>query len=118
MVSGILPAVAGAPIMSPGYEKGQVMGEEDSRRLLALLEDIRENQKLQIDRQFEALELQRRQFAILEKQQERADRIQDRAEQIQNKSAQLVAGARKVMIVVIPIIIALIIYLSWLMFRR
>lgn len=94
------------------------MNDSERQRLLALLEEIRDNQKAQIERQAEALDMQRRQFAILEKQQERADRIQDRAEQIQNKSAQLVAGARKVMAVVIPIIIALIAYLTWLMFRR
>jgi hypothetical protein len=44
--------------------------------------------------------------------------MQDRAEAIQAKSAQLVAGSRKVFMVVLPIIIVLIVYLSWLLFRR
>lgn len=94
------------------------MNDNDLQRLASLLEDIRDNQRMQIERQAEALELQRRQFAMLEKQQERAERIQDRAEQIQAKSAQLVAGSRKALAVVLPVIIALIGYLTWLLFRR
>lgn len=61
--------------------------------------------------QAEALELQRRQFAMLEVQHERA-------EQIQAESAQPVAGSRKALAVVLPIIIVLIGYLTWLLFRR
>jgi len=94
------------------------MSEIDTQRLASLLEEIRDNQRLQLEHQTEALALQREQFALVQKQQERAERIQDRAEEIQAKSAQLVAGSRKVFAVVIPIIIALIVYLSWLLFRR
>jgi len=94
------------------------MSEIDTQRLVSVLEEIRDNQRLQLERQAEALALQREQFALVQKQQERAERIQDRAEAIQAKSAQLVAGSRKVFTVVIPIIIALIVYLSWLLFRR
>jgi hypothetical protein len=57
------------------------------------------------------------QFALVRQQTERAERIQDRAEQIQIKSAQLVAGARKAVVILLPIVIGLIIYVSWLLFR-
>ncbi len=79
------------------------MNEQDFHRLARVMEEIRDNQKLQLECQAEALALQREQFALVQKQTERAERLQDRAEQIQAKSAQLVAGARKRMVVVLPI---------------
>lgn len=93
------------------------MNEQDARQLLRLLEEIRDNQTRQLERQAEALALQREQFALVQKQSERAERLQDRAEEIQLKSAQLVTGARKGMVVILPVIVALLAYLSWLIFR-
>ncbi len=93
------------------------MNDTDIQRLVTVIEEIRDNQKFQLERQAEALSLQREQFALVQKQYERAERLQDRAEEIQTKSAQLVSGARKALAIVIPIIIVLIIYLSWLIFR-
>ena len=80
------------------------MNDQDAQRIIHILEEIRDNQKLQ--------------FAIAQKQHDRTDRIQDRAEQIQTKSAQLVAGSRKAMLIILPVILVLIVYLSWLMFHR
>ena len=80
------------------------MNDQDAQRIIHILEEIRDNQKLQ--------------FAIAQKQHDRTDRIQDRAEQIQTKSAQLVAGSRKAMLIILPVILLLIVYLSWLMFHR
>lgn len=91
------------------------MSEPD--RLHDLLEQIRDNQQLQIERQQEALALQREQFALFQKQVERTERIQDRAEQLQEKSAQIVGTARKSMSVVLPVLVLLIAYVSWLLFR-
>ncbi len=91
--------------------------DSDVRQLIRLLEEIRDNQRAQLERQAESLALQREQFALVQKQTERAERLQDRAEDMQAKGAQLVAGARKAMAVVIPIIVALLAYLSWLIFR-
>lgn len=93
------------------------MNDVDLQRLIRVLEEIRDNQKVQIERQSEALALQREQFELVKKQTERTERIQDRAEQIQAKSATLVAGARKTLLVVLPILVILIAYVSWLLFR-
>jgi uncharacterized membrane protein (DUF106 family) len=79
------------------------MNDQDAQRIIHILEEIRDNQKLQ--------------FAVVQKQQDRTDRIQDRAEQIQAKSAQLVAGSRKAMMVILPVILVLIAYVSWLFFH-
>jgi hypothetical protein len=93
------------------------MTDQESQQLGAILKEIRDNQKLQLDRQTEALTLQREQFALVQKQAERHERIQDRAENIQAKSAQIVAVARKTLFFLLPIVTLLIIYVSWLIFR-
>jgi len=89
------------------------MSENETRRVVLLLEELREGQKLQLDRQKEALDLQREQVTLVQKQFERTQRIQDRAENIQEKSAQIVGIARKTLLVILPIVIALIVYVSW-----
>ena len=93
------------------------MHDQDSQQLIRVLEEIRDNQKTQLERQAESLALQRELFALVQKQTERAERLQDRAEELQAKGAQLVTGARKGMVVVLPIIVLLLAYLSWLIFR-
>ena len=89
------------------------MNENETQRMVQLLEELREGQKLQLERQKEALELQREQVALVQKQFERTQRIQDRAENIQEKSAEIVGIARKTLLVILPVVIALIVYVSW-----
>ena len=93
------------------------MNDQESQLLATLLKEIRDNQKLQLDRQTEVLQLQREQFALVQKQADRHERVQDRAENIQARSAQMVAVARKTLFLILPIITILIIYVSWLIFR-
>ena len=94
------------------------MSDDDVRQLVSVLGEIRDNQCAQIERQAEALALQREQFALMRQQFERAERLQDRAEAIQARSAQLVAAGRRAMAVILPILLALVLYLTWLLFRR
>ena len=89
----------------------------ESTRLLELLEEIRDGQKLQLERQLESLELQRRQFTVFQAQADRAERIQQKAELLQDRGASLVGGARKAVLVILPVIVLLIVYLTWLLFR-
>jgi uncharacterized membrane protein (DUF106 family) len=63
----------------------------------------------------EILDLQREQLEISRQQYERAERLNDRAEAIQEKSAWLVSIGRKAFMVIIPVLIILIIYVSWLL---
>jgi hypothetical protein len=93
------------------------MNDQESQLLVTILKEIRDNQKLQLDRQAEAFALQREQFALVQKQTERHERIQDRAESIQAKSVQMVAVARRALSVILPLVTVLIIYLSWLILR-
>jgi hypothetical protein len=89
----------------------------EPEEILELLKEIRENQRIQIARQEEALDLQRQNVDIAKRQFDRAEMIQDRAERIQDSGASLVAVARKSVFIVIPIIVILIGYVSWLLFR-
>ena len=86
------------------------MSDPQREELLELLRDIHA-------RQGESLDMQREQHAMAMKQFERAERLNKKAEQIQERSAQMMGAARKLFIVVVPIIILTIIYLSWLLFR-
>ena len=93
------------------------MHEDDTQRIAAALEELRDGQKLQIERQLESLELQRQQFAIVQNQAARTERIQTKAELLQDRGAKLVQGSRKFMMIIVPVIVALIVYVSWLIFK-
>lgn len=48
---------------------------------------------------------------------ERAERIQDRAEELQARGMSIMKTARRSIAFLLPVVIVLIIYLSWLIFR-
>ena len=83
---------------------------ESNEHLLAALGRIERNQQ-------QALDLQRQQFELVRKQFERAEKIQDRAEKLQEAGASMMGIARKALLLILPVIIVLIAYLSWLIFR-
>lgn len=84
--------------------------------MLRLLEEIRDIQKQQIERQAEALTLQREQHELIKAHYQKAERLQQKAESIQDKSRALIQVARKSFLVIIPVIAVMIVYLSWLLF--
>jgi hypothetical protein len=94
------------------------MDDSEVNRCLRLLEDIRDGQRLQLERQAEALTLQREQLTVVQRQVDRTERIQDRAERIQAASVRLVRAARIATAVLLPVILALVLYVSWLLFHR
>ena len=86
------------------------MDANDSARLMALLEQIRDNQAA-------ALAMQKEQFELVRRQVERTERIQDRAEELQVRGMGIMKTARRSLAFVLPVVILLILYLSWLIFR-
>ncbi len=86
------------------------MDQIDGARIVALLEEVRDNQAAM-------LALQQEQFALVRRQTERAERIQDRAEELQARGMGIMTTARRSLAIVLPVVILLIIYVSWLMFR-
>jgi hypothetical protein len=85
------------------------MNEQQAESLIKLLEEIRDNQRIQLERQAESLSMQKTQY-------DRVDKIHDRAERIQDKSAMLVEGSRKLQKVFFPILVMLFVFLLWRIF--
>ena len=98
---------------SPGVR----MNPDESSRLLSLLAELKAGQQLQIEHQREALALQRQQVSMLEAHVARATRLQDKAEQLQDRSASIVGTARKAVMIILPLVVVLIVFVSWLLFR-
>jgi hypothetical protein len=90
---------------------------EQLDRIARLLEEVRDNQRAQLERQLESLSIQKAQHQLFLDQQEKTAQLQQRAEAIQDRSARLVGGIQRVMPVVLVIVFALIAYVSWLLFR-
>jgi hypothetical protein len=66
------------------------MSEEKLDTVISLLQEIRDGQKLQLQRQQQALEMQTKTTALAETQYEKADRLTTRAQAIQDRAARLV----------------------------
>ena len=64
------------------------------------------------------LALQERTTAIVERQYARAEKIQDRAEAMQAKSEGMVTQGRRFFMVILPVLVFLIGYVSWILFTR
>lgn len=79
-------------------------------RIARLLEEIRDGQKTQLERQADALALQKEQF-------ERTHKLQERAEAIQDRSARLVGRVQRFVPFAMAVVVILIGYVSWLLFR-
>lgn len=90
---------------------------EDSEKVCQLLQSIDQNQKQLLKGQAESLQLQRKQVEMASVQFDRAERINERAEKIQETSAGIVTMARRAMVIILPVIVCLVVYLSWLIFR-
>ncbi|MFW5451867.1 MAG: hypothetical protein ACKE9I_09725 [Methylophagaceae bacterium] len=90
---------------------------EQADEQITLLREIRDNQKLQIERHAESLEIQKKQFSLYFEQYEKTVKLQDRAEAIQEKSGELVDKSRKLLAYLMPVIFLLLIYLAWILFN-
>jgi len=90
--------------------------EQDQDTLRRILEEIRDDQRKLLAQNERLLELARGELELIKRQHERANQIQDRAEALQARSEGLVGGAKKAFYVIIPILFALLVYVSWLLF--
>ena len=90
---------------------------EELERITRLLEEIRENQKTQLERQAESLSLQKEQYQVVLKQHGRAMQIQERVEAVQEKSARLVTTIRRFVPFGLAAVVVLILSVTWLLLR-
>jgi ABC-type uncharacterized transport system involved in gliding motility auxiliary subunit len=75
-----------------------------------LLREIRDQQRLQLERQAEALAMQRDQFALYRSQLDRVERINDRAEAIQGRAGK---AAKLVLWIALPLLVLLLALMFW-----
>ena len=80
---------------------------------LAVLREIRDGQRLQLDRQAEALALQREQFELYKHQYDRAERINERAEAIQSRQAGMFRFVRWLLWVIVPVLALVVAMILW-----
>lgn len=88
-----------------------------NEQIITLLEEIRDTQKEQLIRQDKALAMQQEQYAMVKIQFDRAEKMNDKAEAIQEKGANLISSAGRLFKIIVPILIILIAYISWVLFK-
>jgi Na+/H+-translocating membrane pyrophosphatase len=93
------------------------MRDEGNDQVAELLREIRDGQRLALERQTEALALQRAQMDLVRQQAERNERIQGRAEALQERGATMMRTARRATVVLVAIVAALVLYLGWILIR-
>ena len=86
------------------------MSFAESTEVVELLREIRDGQRLALERQNEALTMQREQVALVKQQFDRAERIQVKAEALQDRATR---GMRVVIFVLIPFAAIAIVLLLW-----
>ena len=90
---------------------------EKLEQIARLLEEVRDNQRTQLERQAESLAIQKEQFQVFLKQQEKTSQLQDRAEAIQAKSSQLVTRVQRFVPFAMAAVVILIGFVAWLLLR-
>ena len=86
-------------------------------RIARLLEEVRDNQRAQIERQAESLAIQSAQHQAFLAQHEKTAKIQQRAEALQDRSATLINMMRRVVPFALAFVLLLIGYITWLLLR-
>lgn len=101
------------------------MDDNDAQKIIRLLEEIRDGQRLQLERhaeaiqnQAQALSQQRERLASLSKHTGEAQNMEDRAERVLTRSTQLVAGARILVFIALPCALLLLAFLIWMLFAH
>jgi hypothetical protein len=92
------------------------MTDEQGERIVRLLEDIRDGQRLPLERQAQALQ---RQDELLAQQHERLAGLSKRSEQAEQliaKSAKVVTSARILAFVALPFAVLLLAFVFWALF--
>jgi hypothetical protein len=94
------------------------MNEPDTEKIIALLEELRDGQKLQLERQAEAIAQQKERLATLDQAKAAAQDIQSQSAHTLRKSEQLIKRARFMGVFVVPLALVLLVLVCWLAFHR
>ncbi|MFK7846845.1 MAG: hypothetical protein AB8G77_16210 [Rhodothermales bacterium] len=88
----------------------------ENEESLKVLQEIRDLQQKQVETQNEMLASQKEYMALYRSHIERVEKINNQAERIQHKSESIMGAAKKATFVIILIVVALLVYLSWILF--
>ena len=94
------------------------MNDEQAERIARLLEDIRDGQHLQLERQAQAL---KRQEELLAQQRARLASVSEDssgAKELIATSARVVASARILVLIALPLAVLLIVFLAWVFWAQ
>jgi len=94
------------------------MNDEQAERIARLLEDIRDGQRLQLERQAQAL---KRQEELLAQQRARLASVSEDssgAKELIATSARVVASARILVLIALPLAVLLIVFLAWVFWAQ
>lgn len=94
------------------------MNDQQGERIVRLLEEIRDGQRLQLERQAQALQ---RQEELVAQQRERLAGLSQRSDQAQrllDRSARVVAGARVLAFVALPFAVLILAFVVWALIAR
>jgi len=94
------------------------MNDQQTERIVRLLEEIRDGQRLQLERQAQALQ---RQGELVAQQRERLAGLSQRSDEAQrllDRSARVVAGARVLAFVALPIAVLILAFIVWVLIAR
>ena len=80
---------------------------------LAVLREIRDGQRAQLERQAESLALQRGQFELYKRQYDRAERINERTEAMQARQSGTFDFVRRLLWVLVPMLALMIGLALW-----
>jgi len=94
------------------------MTEQQFNQLLQIVEEMRDDARKAISMQEESLTIQKEHFAMAKSQFDAAERLQAKAEQLQGRSSQLITASHRFLKTLIPVAIALLAYVTWLIFFR
>jgi len=94
-----------------------MLDEADRTRVVQLLEEIRDNQRIQLERQAEALALQKQQRELVEQRMGQAVSLQDRAELLEKRSAKALRVWRAFIFSVLAVVGVLLILVAWITFE-
>jgi Flp pilus assembly protein TadB len=91
--------------------------EGESAKIVQLLEEIRDNQRLQLERQAEAISLQKQQRELVDSRMAQATSLQDRAERLEERKSRALKVFRIFIFSVLSIVGLLLILVAWITFE-
>ena len=94
------------------------MNDQHAGRIISLLEEIRDGQKLQLERQTELMAEQRARLANVSSLTGDAQNIRDGAAGMIAGSSRLISIARVLVLVAIPFVLMLLAFVVWLLITR